>query len=250
MELDGRVALITGANGEIGKGVAELFARQGAKLCLADMGDAPAFAGEAGRTHYVRVDVRDPASVAAMVDAAVAAFGRLDLLVNIAGVVSFGSADGLTVEEWDHVIGINLRATFLSCQAAMRAMRKNGYGRIVNIGSIVGKNGGNARPWLDRGEQAKAGTVAYGVSKAGVHAMTVFLAKEGAADGITVNCVAPGPVASSMTTAFPEQLRALIPVGRMGQAADVARACLFLAGEGAGFVTGETLDVNGGMWGD
>lgn len=249
MELDGRVALITGANGEIGKAVARLFAQEGARLCLADLADAPAFDGK-GEARYVRVDVRDPASVAAMADAAVAAFGRLDILVNVAGVVSFGSADALAVEEWDRVIGINLRGTFLSCQAAMRQMRRNGYGRVVNIGSLVGKNGGNARPWLDRSEQDIAGNVAYGVSKAGVHAMTVFLAREGAADGITVNCVAPGPVASDMTTAFPEALRALIPVGRMGRAADVARACLFLASEQAGFVTAETLDVNGGMWGD
>jgi 3-oxoacyl-[acyl-carrier protein] reductase len=129
-------------------------------------------------------------------------------------------------------------------------MRANRRGRIVNIGSIVGKNSGNARPWLDPAEQDRAGNIAYGVSKAGIHAMTGFLARELAADGITVNAVAPGPIASAMTTNFPQQLRALIPVGRMGRAEEVAAAICFLAGPEAGFITGEILDINGGMWSD
>jgi 3-oxoacyl-[acyl-carrier protein] reductase len=129
-------------------------------------------------------------------------------------------------------------------------MRAKKYGRIINIGSILGKNGGNARPWVDAGEQAHASNAAYGVSKAGVHALTLFLARELASAGITVNAVAPGPVASTMTINFPERLRELIPVGRMGSADDVARACLFLADESSGYITAEILDVNGGMWGD
>jgi 3-oxoacyl-[acyl-carrier protein] reductase len=170
--------------------------------------------------------------------------------VNVAGVVSTGAAATLAEEEWDRVLGVNLKGSFLCCQAAIPAMRANGYGRIVNIGSIIGKNGGNARPWLDPAEQAHAGNVAYGVSKAGVHAMTFFLARELAADGITVNAVAPGPIASAMTTSFPAQLQALIPLGRMGRAEDVAAAIVFLAGPGAAFITGEVLDVNGGMFAD
>jgi 3-oxoacyl-[acyl-carrier protein] reductase len=145
---------------------------------------------------------------------------------------------------------VNLKGTFLCCQAVIPAMRQAGHGRIINLGSIIGKNGGNARPWIDPGEQDRSSNVAYGVSKAGVHALTAFLARELARDGITVNAVAPGPVASAMTTNFPEALRALIPAGRMGRAEEVAAAITFLAGPEAGFITGEVLDVNGGMWSD
>jgi NAD(P)-dependent dehydrogenase (short-subunit alcohol dehydrogenase family) len=139
---------------------------------------------------------------------------------------------------------------FLCCQAAIGPMRRQKYGRIVNIGSILAKNGGNPRPWIDRGEQQRAGNVAYGAAKAGVHAITFYLAKELAADGITVNAVAPGPIASPMTATFPPTLRALIPVGRLGEAAEVAAAVAFLASDEAAFITGEILDVNGGAWCD
>jgi NAD(P)-dependent dehydrogenase (short-subunit alcohol dehydrogenase family) len=156
----------------------------------------------------------------------------------------------LAEAEWDRVLDINLKGTFLCCQAVMGVMKTQRFGRIVNMGSVVGKNAGNARPWRDPAEQERAGNVAYGVSKAGVHALTGFLAKELAAHGITVNAVAPGPVASAMTTSFPQTLRDLIPVGRMGQADEIAQAVLFLASPASGFVTGETLDVNGGIWCD
>ena len=125
-----------------------------------------------------------------------------------------------------------------------------GFGRIVNLGSVVGKNGGNARPWLDPQEQASAGNIAYGVSKAGVHAMTAFLAKELAAFGVTVNAVAPGPIATSMTTHFPPALTALVPVGRMGTMDEVVAAILFLLAPASAYMTGEVLDINGGLWCD
>ena len=132
----------------------------------------------------------------------------------------------------------------------MAGMKRLRFGRIINMGSIVGKNSGNARPWISPDEQKVASNVAYGVSKAGVHIMTGFLARELASHGITVNAVATGPGATGMTKAFPEQLRALIPMGRMGSTDDIARAVMFLAEKRADFITGETLDANGGMMSD
>jgi 3-oxoacyl-[acyl-carrier protein] reductase len=176
------------------------------------------------------------------------AFGHLDILVNVAGVRSTGAAATIDDDEWDRVMSVNLKGTFLCCQAAMPVMRKGGYGRIVNLGSVVGKNSGNARPWVAPGEQARYSNAAYGISKAGVHALTGFLAKELGGSGITVNAVAPGPITTTMTAGLSDGLRALIPVGRMGTCDDVARAVLFLACAEAGFITGEVLDVNGGMW--
>ncbi len=174
----------------------------------------------------------------------------MQLNINVAGIVSFGPAATLEEAEWDRVIDINLKGTFLCCQAAIPAMRAGGYGRIINLGSIIGKNGGNARPWIDRSEQERSSNVAYGAAKAGVHALTFFLARELAPDNITVNAIAPGPIASGMTINLPKSLRALIPVGRMGQAEDVANAAVFLAGKGSSFISAEVLDVNGGMWAD
>ncbi|WP_270934622.1 SDR family NAD(P)-dependent oxidoreductase [Falsiroseomonas oryzae] len=244
--LAGCVALVTGAAGGIGRAVAATLAESGAMLALADVKPPPAQPDALAMS----MDVTSRDDVQAMVARTVERFGRLDILVNVAGVVSTGSAVSLPESEWDRVLGVNLKGTFLCCQAAIPAMRANRHGRIVNIGSIVGKNGGNARAWLDRAELERAGNVAYGVSKAGVHALTFFLAREVAADGITVNAVAPGPIASDMTTNFPAALQALIPVGRMGRAEEVAAAVAFLVGPSAAFITGEVLDVNGGMWAD
>jgi len=254
MSLAGRTALITGAGGGIGSAVARAFAAAGADVSLADLQPVTALAAElkaAGRrvleTHC---DVTQSNEVRALIDATLKSLGKIDVLANVAGTVSFGPAETLAEPEWERVLAVNLKGTFLCCQAVIAPMRAQKYGRIINIGSILGKNGGNARPWLDAGEQAQASNVAYGVSKAGVHALTMFLARELAAAGITVNAVAPGPIASKMTENFPQRLRNLIPVGRMGTADEVARACLFLADETSSYITAEILDVNGGMWGD
>ncbi|SHH18327.1 SDR family NAD(P)-dependent oxidoreductase [Pollutimonas bauzanensis] len=251
--LSGRVALVTGGAGGIGRAVSEALAGCGAQVAAADISvaDAPAAGGAApAPIERVALDVTRRADVLRCVDDIIQRFGRLDILVNVAGVVSMGSAEHLAEQEWDRVMAINLKGTFLCCQAAMPHMRRQGFGRIVNLGSVIGKNGGNPRPWLDPREQERASNVAYGVSKAGVHIMTAFLAKELASSGVTVNAVAPGPVASAMTSNFPQSLRDLIPAGRMGSAEEVAAAVLFLAAPQSSFITGETLDVNGGIWCD
>lgn len=247
---EGRIALVTGGKGVIGSAVIGMLRARGATAVCADA------AGEVDASEAtpadlaraaIRLDVTRRDSIVGVVRRVEELLGPVDLLVNVAGVVSFGSAQDLQEAEWDRVIDINLKGTFLACQAVMAGMKRAGFGRIVNIGSVVGKNAGNARPWIEPAEQQRAGNVAYGVSKAGVHLMTGFLAKELAAHGVTVNAVAPGPVATTMTTNFPAQLQALIPAGRMGRAADIATAVLFLASRDAGFITGEVMDVNGGM---
>lgn len=249
MRFAGKTAIVTGAAGGIGSAIARGLGQEGAKLALIDRQpvDAKALGGEA---IAFQIDVTQRAAVEEMVRATKEKFGGIDVLVTAAGVVSFGAAATLTEPEWDRVIAINLKGVFLCCQAVIPALRERPGGRIVNIGSIIGKNGGNARPWLDPREQDRSSNIAYGASKAGVHALTLFLARELASDGITVNAVAPGPIKSAMTTAFPDALKAAIPVGRMGTAADVAEAVKFLASDAASFITGEIVDVNGGMWGD
>jgi len=241
----GQVAIVTGGAGGIGGALVRALLQAGATVVCADR-DIARIAPAAG-LHPVALDVTHPAEVKLLFEEVAKAHGRLDILANVAGVVSHGSAEALGEQEWDRVLDINLKGTFFCCQAAIEPMRRRRYGRIVNMGSVVGKNAGNARPWIAPEEQARASNVAYGASKAGVHAITGFLAKELAPHGITVNAVAPGPIATAMTTHFPEALRALIPAGRMGSVDDVVRAILFLCLPGSSYISGEVLDVNGAL---
>jgi 3-oxoacyl-[acyl-carrier protein] reductase len=254
MELKGKTAIVTGAAGGIGSAAARALAAAGANVCAADIGDTAeiveAIRAQGGQATGATLDVTRAASMAEVVRHAEHTFGGVDILVTAAGVIGFGSAASLSEEEWDRVQSINLKGVFFCCQAVIEPMRRRGGGRIVNIGSILGKNGGNARPWLAPEEQQRSANIAYGISKAGVHAMTFYLARELAASAITVNAVAPGPIASAMTVGFPEALRQIIPLNRLGTADEVAAAVVFLAGRSASFITGEVLDVNGGMWAD
>jgi 3-oxoacyl-[acyl-carrier protein] reductase len=247
IKLDGMVALITGGGGMIGGAVARRMAEGGAQVALADR-EAPAPVGDVSRRYAA--DLSDPTHVRTLVEAVVAYFGRIDCLITAAGVTSLGAFETITLEEWDRVHAINLRGVFLANQAVIATMKAQKFGRIVNVGSVLGKNGGNPRPWIDASEQDKAGNAAYGAAKAGVHALTLYLAKELAVHGITVNAVAPGPIASPMTTRFPEALVRQIPAGRLGQPDEVAGMVAWLCARENAFVTGEIIDVNGGLWMD
>ena len=254
VDFRGRSAIVTGAAGTIGSAVARRLAAGGANLCLSDRGDLSALVDELKAAHRsvvaAQANVADGGEVDEMVQRALSSFGQIDILVSVAGVTSFGSIETIADSEWDRVHDVNLKGVFLCNRAVVGEMKARRYGRIVNIGSVLAKNGGNPRPWLDPGEQARAGNVAYGAAKAGVHALTFYLAKEVASYGVTVNAVAPGPIASPMTTSLPETLIRQIPVGRMGSADEVAAAVAFLAAEESGFINGEILDVNGGLWMD
>jgi 3-oxoacyl-[acyl-carrier protein] reductase len=253
-DFKGRAALVTGAGGVIGSAVARRLALGGADVCLAGIEAAPTLGRElieaGARVVDAPTDVTQKTQVESAVRATLEAFGRLDILVTVAGVTSLGSFEGISVDEWDRVHAVNLKGAFLCNQAAIAPMKAGRYGRIVNIGSVLAKNGGNPRPWLDPDEQTRGGNAAYGAAKAGVHALTLYLAKELAAHGVTVNAVAPGPIASPMTKTFPGALVRQIPTGRLGAAEEVAAAVAFLAAEESAFITGEVLDVNGGLWVD
>ena len=252
MRVAGKTAIVTGAAGAIGSAVARRLAAEGADICLAARRGAAELAHEirsmGRRAIDVPTDVTSKAANANMVARCVAELSRVDILVTVAGVVSKGSAEALEEAEWDRVMNVNLKGVFLSCQAVIAPMRAQKYGRIINIGSLLAKNGGNPRPWINRDDQNRGGNVAYGSAKAGVHAMTLYLAKELAADGVTVNAVAPGPIGSPMTTNLPPSLTEMIPLGRLGTPDEVADAVAYLAGSQAGWVTGEILDINGGTW--
>jgi 3-oxoacyl-[acyl-carrier protein] reductase len=240
-DLTGQKALVTGATGGIGGAIARALHGAGATVTLsgtrrAALDDLASALGE--RVHLVEANLSDKESVEALVPAAEAAMEGLDILVNNAGVTRDNLFLRMKDEEWDTVIAVNLTASFRLARAAVKGMMRRRYGRIVNIGSVVGATG-------------NPGQGNYAASKAGLVGMTKALAAEVASRHITVNCVAPGFIASPMTDALNDKQReailGTIPAGRLGQGDEVAAAVVYLASAQAGYVTGHTLHVNGGM---
>jgi len=240
-DLTGMTALVTGASGGLGSAIAEALAGQGARLAVSgsNVAKLDAFRAGLGGDHVaLPCDLSDAASVDALVPQAVEALGKLDILVNNAGVTRDNLVMRMKDEEWDMVIRVNLEAAFRLARAVARPMMKARFGRIISVTSVVGTTG-------------NPGQANYAASKAGLVGMSKALAQELASRGITVNCVAPGFIASPMTDVLPdaqkEALNARIPAGKMGEGSDIGAAVVYLASKEAGYVTGQTLHVNGGM---
>jgi 3-oxoacyl-[acyl-carrier protein] reductase len=240
-DLSGKTALVTGASGAIGGGIARMLHRQGATCGISGTRREAldALAAELGsRVHVLPCNLAKPDEVEALVPAAEAAMERVDILVNNAGLNRDALFVRLKDEDWDQVLAVDLTAAFRLSRAAVYPMMRRRGGRIINITSIVGITG-------------NAGQANYTAAKAGLVGMSKSLAQEVAGRGVTVNCVAPGFVKSAMTDALNEKLREAIlekvPAKRLGTAEDIAAAVVYLASDEAGWVTGQTFHINGGM---
>ncbi|MBS0563485.1 MAG: 3-oxoacyl-ACP reductase FabG [Proteobacteria bacterium] len=240
-DLTGKSALVTGASGGIGGAIAKALHRAGATVALSGTREAPLrdLAASLGdRAHVLPCDLSDAAAVEALPKRAAEAMGAIDVLVNNAGITRDNLFMRMSDEEWQQVIDVNLTSTFRLCRGVLRGMMKARWGRIVNISSVVGATG-------------NPGQGNYAAAKAGMVGMSKSLAAEVASRNITVNCVAPGFITTAMTDKLNDEQRARIlaqvPAGRMGEADEIASAVLYLASPEAGYVTGATLHVNGGM---
>jgi 3-oxoacyl-[acyl-carrier protein] reductase len=249
-DLHGMTALVTGASGGIGSSIARALAKQGARLAVSGSNAAklrvfrdeldahtPQHLQEVDHV-AITCDLSDPEAVEKLVPAAMNSLGQLDILVNNAGITRDNLAMRMKDEEWDAVIRVNLEAAFRLMRAATRPMMKARFGRIITITSVVGATG-------------NPGQINYSAAKGGLTAMSKSLAQELATRGITVNCVAPGFIRTPMTDALgdaqKEAINARIPMARMGEGEEIAAAVAYLASREAGYVTGQTLHVNGGM---
>ncbi|MET1045881.1 MAG: 3-oxoacyl-[acyl-carrier-protein] reductase [Hyphomicrobium sp.] len=242
-DLTGKTALVTGATGGLGAEIARVFHKAGASVAISGrkIEALDALAKELGdRVHVVPCDLADRAAVAKLIDETVKALGRLDILVNNAGLTKDNLFMVMKDDQWDQVIAVNLTSTFMLCRAASRHMMrtKTGYGRIINIASVSGVFG-------------NPGQGNYAASKAGMIGMTKSLAREVASRGITANCIAPGYIKTNMTDVLTDEQKAqigqMIPAQRFGDPLDVAAGCLYLASAEGGYITGQTLHINGGM---
>jgi 3-oxoacyl-(acyl-carrier-protein) reductase len=240
-DLTGKCALVTGASGGIGGEIARVLHGAGATVALSGTRQAPLddlAAALGARAHVLPCNLSDPSEVEGLVKRAADAMGAVDILVNNAGITRDGLMLRMSDDDWQAVLDVNLTAAFRLSRGVLRGMMKARWGRIVNITSVVG-TGGNP------------GQANYAAAKAGLVGMSKSLAGEVASRGITVNCVAPGFITTAMTDKLNDdqktRLLAGVPAGRMGEAAEVAAAVLYLASPEAGYVTGATLHVNGGM---
>ena len=245
MRLDGKKIFVTGGARGIGMNYAQAVAEAGADVAIVDMDIAAAqataerLAAETGRTFIaVQADVTDPDSVDAMMETILARFGHLDAAFCNAGICINVPAEEMSYETWKKVIDVNLKGTFNGMKHASKIMMKQRGGRIINMSSVVGVQG-------------NAGQVNYAASKAGIIGMTKSLAKEIAARGVTVNAIAPGFIKTEMTDVLSdtvkEQILSTIPLKRMGETEDIAECAAFLASDHAGYITGQVINVNGGM---
>jgi 3-oxoacyl-[acyl-carrier protein] reductase len=241
----GKVAIVTGASRGIGRSIALALAAEGARIVAVDMAPegVEALAAEiraaGGEALAVQGNVTVTADSERMIDQAIEVFGRVDILVNNAGITRDGLLLRMKDEDWDAVLTVNLKGAFLCTRAASKVMTKQRYGRIINIASVVGQMG-------------NAGQANYCASKAGLMGLTKSNARELAKRNVTVNAVAPGFIATDMTDVLPEkvkqELTAQIPLERLGSADDIANAVVFLAAERSGYITGQVIGVNGGMY--
>lgn len=239
--LSGKTALVTGATGGIGGAIAKALHAQGAIVGISGRNEArlKELAGELGeRVHVLPADLGDVAQVEALVKSASEAMGSINILVNNAGLTKDNLSLRMKPEEWDEVIRVNLTVTFLLAQACQRGMMKARWGRIINISSVVGTTG-------------NPGQCNYVASKAGLVGWTKAMAAEIASRNVTVNCIAPGFIATPMTDVLTDdqkaKINASIPMARMGGPEDIAAATVYLASDEAAYVTGQTIHVNGGM---
>jgi 3-oxoacyl-[acyl-carrier protein] reductase len=245
MHLDGKVTIVTGASRGIGRSVAIELAKQGAKVVINYAGNNAAaeevksqIIAAGGQAIVIKADVGDVEAVDAMVKETIDTFGKIDILVNNAGITRDNLLMRMKEEDWDAVMNINLKGVFVCTKAISRIMMKQRAGKIINMTSVVGLMG-------------NAGQANYAAAKAGVIGFTKSMAKELASRGITVNAIAPGFISTDMTAVLSEQVKKelaeKIPVGRLGSPEDVAAAVAFLASDSANYITGQTLNVDGGM---
>ena len=243
--LEGMNALVTGASGGIGSAIAIALAKQGARVALSGSnGDKlrafrEQLINEVGGEHVeITCDLSNPEQIEELIPATVDTLGGIDILINNAGITRDNLAMRMKDDEWDQVISVNLEAAFRLMRASARPMMKARFGRIINISSVVGATG-------------NPGQMNYAAAKAGLTGMTKSFAQEVASRGITANCVAPGFIRTAMTSALDEKqqgaINARIPMAKMGEGDDIGAAAAFLSSREAGYITGETLHVNGGM---
>jgi len=241
--LHGKTAIITGSSRGIGKTIARKLAQLGANIVLCATSDSvfdveSEMKREGFNVIAVKCDIRSQDDIKKLVSKAVETFGRIDILVNNAGITKDKPLALMSESDWDDVMDINLKGAFLCTKLAAKQMMKNRYGRIINISSVAGRYGNQ-------------GQANYSASKAGLIGLTKSVAKEFASRGITCNAITPGIIISDMTDKLPEEVRekylANIPLGRFGTPEDVANVVAFLASEEAGYVTGQVIDIDGGL---